>query len=72
MGPESIIVTIILDFADEVPAGELEWAVLRLEEEIKRRIPEVQRVFVEAEPWRKRTVHDKGAANAPARRTEGT
>jgi divalent metal cation (Fe/Co/Zn/Cd) transporter len=62
MGPEFIIVTISLDFADDMPAGELERAVLRLQEEITRRIPEVQRVFVEAEPWGKRTMRREAAS----------
>jgi len=53
MGPEYIVATISLDFVDEVPAGEIERTVLVLEAEIKRRVPEVKKVFIEAEAWRR-------------------
>lgn len=53
MGPNFIVATISLDFADEVPAGEIEKTVPALEEEIKKRVPEVKRVFIEAEAWRR-------------------
>jgi cation diffusion facilitator family transporter len=53
MGPEYIVATISLDFADEVPAGEIERTVVELESEIRRRVPEVKKVFIEAEAWRR-------------------
>jgi cation diffusion facilitator family transporter len=53
MGPDFIVATISLDFVDEVPAGEIERTVPMLEAEIKRRLPEVKRVFIEAEAWRR-------------------
>lgn len=53
MGPEYIVANISLDFADEVPAGEIERTVVVLEREIKTRVPEVKKVFIEAEAWRR-------------------
>jgi divalent metal cation (Fe/Co/Zn/Cd) transporter len=53
MGPDYIVATISLDFVDEVPAGEIERTVLVLESEIKRRVPEVKKVFIEAEALRR-------------------
>jgi len=53
MGPEYIVATISLDFVDEVPAGEIERTVQVLELEIRRRVPEVKKVFIEAEAWRR-------------------
>jgi cation diffusion facilitator family transporter len=53
MGPEYIVATISLDIADEVPAGELERTVMALESEIRRKVPEVKKVFIEAEAWRR-------------------
>jgi len=53
MGPEYIVATISLDFADEVPAGEIERTVVVLEREIKGRVPEVKKVFIEAQAWRR-------------------
>jgi divalent metal cation (Fe/Co/Zn/Cd) transporter len=41
-----------LDFVDDVPVGEIERTVLGLEDEIKRRVPEVKKVFIEAEAQR--------------------
>ena len=53
MGPEYIVATISLDFVDEVPAGEIERTVPLLEAEIRRRVPEVKKVFIEAQAWRR-------------------
>lgn len=50
MGPDYIVTTISLDFA-EVPAGEIERTVQVLESEIRRKLPDVKRVFIEAESW---------------------
>ena len=53
MGPEYIVATISLDFVDDVPAGEIERTVQVLEREIRQKVPEVKKVFIEAEGWRK-------------------
>jgi cation diffusion facilitator family transporter len=49
MGPEFILVTISMDFADHVAAGEVEAAIALLDGAIKREHPLVKRVFVEPE-----------------------
>jgi len=48
VGPEYILVTISLDFRDDVPAGSIEKAVAGLDCEIKAHYANVKRVFVEA------------------------
>lgn len=53
MGPEFVVATISLDFDDDLSAGEIERIVPLLEAEIKRRVPEVKKIFVEAEAWRR-------------------
>ena len=53
MGPEYVVATISLDFVDEVPAGEIERSVTALESEIRQKVPEVKKVFIEAEAWRR-------------------
>jgi cation diffusion facilitator family transporter len=53
MGPDFIVATISLDFVDDVSAGEIERTIPLLEAEIKRRAPEVKKVFIEAEAWRR-------------------
>ncbi|WP_460593920.1 cation diffusion facilitator family transporter [Geomonas sp. Red276] len=59
MGPEFIVVTISLDFNDEVSAGEIERTVPLLEREIKERVPEVKKVFVEAQAWHRPKVRSE-------------
>ena len=59
MGPDFILVNISVDFADGVPSQDIELGVAALDREIKRRYPEVKRVFVEAERSRN---HAAGAS----------
>lgn len=53
MGPDFIVTTIGLDFADDVSAGEIERTIVHLEQEIKHHLPKVRKVFIEAEAWRR-------------------
>jgi cation diffusion facilitator family transporter len=57
-GPEDILVTISVDFADTLSSAEVEAAVTDLEAAIKGRFPLVTRVFIEAQSWK------TGRANA--------
>lgn len=52
MGPNFILVNISIDFRDDIPAGELESMIGRLDQRIKNVFPNVKRVFVEAESRR--------------------
>jgi cation diffusion facilitator family transporter len=52
LGPEDVLVTLSLDFDDEISAGEVEGAVTEMETRIKSAYPEVSRVFIEAQSWR--------------------
>ncbi len=54
MGPDYILATIAVDFRDDVPAGEIERTIAELDARIRERFPRVQRVFIEAEAWRRR------------------
>ena len=49
MGPDYILLTLSVDFADEVKAGELEQVIESLSQEVRAAHPEIKRVFVEAE-----------------------
>lgn len=49
MGPEYILVNISVDLKDNLLAGEIEKTIADLDRQIKSTIPEVKRVFVEAE-----------------------
>jgi cation diffusion facilitator family transporter len=55
MGPEFILVNASVDFDDEISADELEKVIATLTAELKEAHPNIKRVFVEAEPFVKRT-----------------
>lgn len=50
MGPEFILLNLSVDFKDEAAAPDIEAAVAEIDTEIKQNYPEVQRIFIEAEP----------------------
>ncbi len=52
MGPHFILVNLSVDFVDPATAAEVEEAVAELDDEIKKTLPNVQRVFIEAEARR--------------------
>lgn len=47
LGPADILVNLSLDMADDLSAGEVEALVTRLDRALKRRNPDVKRVFIE-------------------------
>jgi cation diffusion facilitator family transporter len=49
VGPESVLVTLSLDFEDGLTAGEVEKTVSKLEHHLKDAHPEITRVFIEAQ-----------------------
>lgn len=51
-GPQSLVVCVSVDFEDTVSSAALEAAVSRLESEIRGELPEVSKVFIEAQNWR--------------------
>src|SRR5215212_8348818 len=48
-GPSDVLVAISLDFDDRISAADVESAVSAMESAIKRKHPEIQRIFVEAQ-----------------------
>ncbi len=48
-GPNDILVTLSVDYADRLTSSDVEAAVSRLEKRIKGRFPDVRRVFIEAQ-----------------------
>ena len=53
LGPSDVLLTISLDFKDRLSSGDVEDTVSELESEIKAAVPEVSRVFIEAQQGRK-------------------
>jgi divalent metal cation (Fe/Co/Zn/Cd) transporter len=52
MGPEYILVNLSVDFFDSATADEVESTVSQLNRQLKKRLPRVKRVFIEAESER--------------------
>ncbi|SFL82500.1 cation diffusion facilitator family transporter [Methylorubrum salsuginis] len=66
LGPSDILVNLSLDFADEIPAGEVEQTVGRLERRIKAKSPDVKRVFIEIQDRKAHAATtDAAKTNAP-------
>ncbi len=49
MGPDDILATISVDFADDKTADEVENSVAAIDQRIKQRYPSVKRIYIEAE-----------------------
>jgi cation diffusion facilitator family transporter len=54
MGPDFILVNISVDFVDPILATAVEVTVAGLDRAIKRAYPQVQRIFIEVETWRRK------------------
>jgi cation diffusion facilitator family transporter len=50
-GPNEVLVALSLDFQDELPAGEVERIVTRIERKLKAAYPEIGPVFIEAQSF---------------------
>ena len=61
LGPQDVLLTISLDFDDQMSAGQVERVISEMESEIKATYPEVTRVFIEAQSW---PAHLRNAATA--------
>ena len=48
LSPEEVLLNLEIDFRSGLPPGQITESVNRLEQEIRRRHPEVQRIFIEA------------------------
>jgi len=55
MGPEYVLATLSLEFADQLTITELERTIEDLNQRIRAAHPEVKKVFIEAESWPTRT-----------------
>ena len=48
LGPDDVLATVSVEFADGLPTGRIEQAIARLDQAIKQAQPEVTRVYIEA------------------------
>jgi cation diffusion facilitator family transporter len=48
LGPEEVLLNLEIDFHEALPPGLITESINRLEQEIRRRHPEIQRIFIEA------------------------
>ena len=49
MGPHDILMTMSLDFRDDVTAGEIEKIVTRIENKTQKKFPEITKMFIEVQ-----------------------
>jgi len=52
LGPRDVLLTVSLDFKDNLSSRQVEEAISSFETKIKEKFPEVTRVFIEAQSWR--------------------
>ena len=50
-GPRDVLLTLSLDFSNDLTAEEVERLISRLEERIRTAYPQISRVFIEAQSW---------------------
>ena len=65
IGPQDILVNLSVEFRDECHADGIEAAVARMDSAIRREHPNVRRVFIEAESWKRRQPDGSGTGSAP-------
>ncbi len=59
MGPEDVLLALSLDFRNNISVGKVENTIYALEQKIKKRFPEITRLFIEVQSARH---HDDGGA----------
>ena len=52
IGPEDVLATMRLDFADELSSADVEALVTKLETRIREKFPEIAQVYIAAQSWR--------------------
>ncbi|HKI80353.1 MAG TPA: hypothetical protein VKA04_01810, partial [Pseudodesulfovibrio sp.] len=57
LGPEDVLLTLDVDFADRLSTSEVEDTIVDLEQRIQRHHPEIRRIFIEAKSWSRRRRH---------------
>ena len=63
-GPQDVLLTVSVDFADTLSSADIEAAISDMEQRIKQRYPEITRVFIEAQSWRRHREAERRAAAA--------
>ncbi len=69
LGPDDVLINVSLDFRDHLSAAEVEAAISAMERQVKSEIPEVRRIFIEAQSWQ---AHRRDRASEKAERDGGT
>lgn len=54
LGPNDVLLTLDVDFADRLSTSEVEDTIVDLERRIQTRHPEIKRIFIEAKSWSRR------------------
>ncbi len=54
LGPQDVLLTLDVDFADRLSTSEMEETIVDLERRIQHHHPEITRIFIEAKSWSRR------------------
>jgi len=66
LGPDDVLLTLDVDFADHLSTSEVEETVVDLEQRIQQHHPEVKRIFIEAKSWSRRKKGGEGGKDQAA------
>ena len=59
MGPDDILVNMEVEFLDDLSTDQMEAVIDRVEMEVKKVVPEVTKIFIEAQSLKKKSAHPK-------------
>jgi cation diffusion facilitator family transporter len=62
LGPEDILVNMEVEFVDDLSTDQMEAVIDRMEMDIKKAVPEVSKIFIEAQSLKKKHVKTAGSA----------
>ncbi len=65
LGPDDVLLTVSVDFADGLSSEAVEAAISEMEAAIKAKYPEVTRVFIEVQAWRGHLAARRAAKRSP-------
>jgi len=63
IGPEDVLATMRLDFADELGSADVEALVTKLENRIREKFPEIARVYIAAQSWQEHLAEEQAESN---------
>lgn len=66
IGPEDVLATMRLDFADELSSADVEATITQMETRIREKFPEIAQVYISAQSWQTHLAEEAAEAAAKA------